>query len=232
MVSSGVRLDDYWHTLAGVLPEFLPAQQHTAVALYRELAKGQPVTIERVASVLGVSSQNAAEELARDPLRSFVYADKGQIVGFAGLAAAPMHHEFRVKEQMLWTWCAWDSLFIPIVLGDTAHVSSPDPHTRERVRVTVSPTGVERVEPKDAVVSFPLPGVGDFAHSAENVMGTFCHSVFFFTSRESGQQWRSTHEGTVLYSLDEAYEIGRRLVRRQFGLELDRLSRSPAVVSG
>lgn len=190
------------------------------------------MTIARVASVLGVSSQKAAEELARDPLRSFVYAKKGQIVGFGGLAAAPMHHEFRVKEQMLWTWCAWDSLFIPAILGDTAHVSSPDPQTLELVRVTVSPTGIERVEPEDAVVSFPLPGDGDFAHSAENVMGMFCHAVFFFTSRESGEQWRSTHEGTVLYSLDEAYEIGRRLVTRQFGLELDRLSRCRAEVSG
>ena len=142
------------------------------------------MTIARVASVLGVSSQKAAEELARDPLRSFVYAKKGQIVGFGGLAAAPMHHEFRVKEQMLWTWCAWDSLFIPAILGDTAHVSSPDPQTLELVRVTVSPTGIERVEPEDAVVSFPLPGDGDFAHSAENVMGTFWHAVFFFTSRD------------------------------------------------
>jgi hypothetical protein len=53
-----------------------------------------------------------------------------------------MHHEFRVKAQMLCTWCAWDSLFIPIVLGDTAHVSPPDPQTRELVRVTVSPTRV------------------------------------------------------------------------------------------
>jgi hypothetical protein len=84
MVSSGVRLDDYWQKLAGVLPEFLPAQQHTAVALYRELAKGQPMTIERVASALGVSSEKAAEGLARDPLRSFVHAARGQIVGFGG----------------------------------------------------------------------------------------------------------------------------------------------------
>jgi hypothetical protein len=81
-------------------------------------------------------------------------------------------------------------------------------------------------------VSFPFPGDGDFAHSAENVMATFCHSVFFFTSRESGERWRSTHEGTILYSLDEAYQMGRRLVSRQFGLELDRLSRHRADVSG
>ena len=99
-------LQDYWITLARVLPEFSPEQQHTAVTLYQELAKGKPLTTERVASVLGVPSQKAAEELARDPLRAFVYADKGQIVGFGGLAVAPMHHEFRLRGQTLWTWCA------------------------------------------------------------------------------------------------------------------------------
>jgi alkylmercury lyase len=219
-----LALEDYWTTLARVLPEFSPEQQHTAVTLYRELAKGRPLTTERVASVLGVPSEKAAEELARDPLRAFVYAHKGQIVGVGGLAAAPMHHEFRVKGQTLWTWCAWDSLFIPTVLGDTADVSSPDPETCELVRLTVSPIGIERVEPKDAVVSFPVPGEGDFAQSAENVMGTFCHSVFFFTSRESGERWRSTHEGMFLYSLDDAFELGLRLVKKQFGHELERLS--------
>ena len=86
-------LEDYWIGLARVLPEFSPEQQHTAVVLYRELAKGQPLTTERVASVPGVPSERTAEELARDPLRAFLYAHNGQIVGFGGLAAAPVHHE-------------------------------------------------------------------------------------------------------------------------------------------
>ena len=118
------------------------------------------------------------------------------------------------------------------MLDDTADVSSPDPETRELVRVTVSPIGIERVEPNDAVVSFPLPGDGDFAQSAKNVMGTFCHSVFFFTSREAGERWPSTHDGTVLYSVDDAFELGRRLVRRQFGQELDRLPALSADMAG
>jgi hypothetical protein len=96
-------LEHYWITLARALPDFSPEQQHIAVTLYRDLAKGKPLTTDRVASVLGVPSEKAAEELARDPLRAFVYADKGQIVGFGGLAAAPVHHEFRVRGQTLWT---------------------------------------------------------------------------------------------------------------------------------
>ncbi len=219
-------LEDYLSTLAGVLPEFPPDQQHTAVTLYRELAKGERLTTERLASTLGVSREKAGEALARDPVRAFVHADKGQILGFGGLAVAPMHHEFRVKGRTLWTWCAWDSLFIPAVLGHTADVSSPDPETRERVRLTVSPTGIERVDPNDAVVSFLRPDANDF-QSAKNVIGQFCHFVFFFTSRASGERWRSRHEGTFLYSLDDAFELGLRFARKQFGHELELLSAVP-----
>ncbi|MBI3492655.1 MAG: hypothetical protein HY047_12890 [Acidobacteria bacterium] len=228
MQTSTLPVEEYWTTLASVLPAFSPEQQHTAVTLYRELARGKPLTTERVASVLSVPPERANEELARDPLRAFVYADKGRIVGFGGLAVAPMHHEFRVKGQTLWTWCAWDSLFIPTILGETAEVSSPDPETRELVRLTVSPIGIERVEPKDAVVSFLLPDTDDFDQSAENVMEKFCHSVFFFTSRESGERWRAKHKGTFLYSLDDAFELGLRLVMKQFGDELRRQSAVPA----
>lgn len=139
-----------------------------------------------------------------------------------------MQHEFRVKGQTLWTWCAWDSLFIPAVLGERADVSSPDPETRERVRLTVSPIGIERVEPSDAVVSFILPDATAFDQSAENVMGQFCHSVFFFTSRASAERWQASHDGTFLYSIADAFALGLRLVRKQFGHELERLSAGPA----
>lgn len=76
MRTKTLPLEDYCTTLARVLPEFPPEQQHTAVALYRELAKGKPLTTDRVASVLGVPSEKAVKELARSPLRAFVYTHK------------------------------------------------------------------------------------------------------------------------------------------------------------
>ena len=220
MATERPTIDQYWAKLASVLPEFPPGQQETAVALYRALAQGQPLSAQAVAQALGVSTDAAADRLARDPMRAFVYAEQGQVVGFGGLAAAPMHHEFRVAGRTLWTWCAWDSLFIPAVLGQTAEVSSPDPQSHEPVRLRVSPAGIEHVTPASAVVSFLLPDEGDFARSAANVMGNFCHHVFFFTSSESGEQWRAAHPGTLLYTPQEAFELGARLVTKQFGQAL------------
>jgi alkylmercury lyase len=42
-----------------------------------------------------------------------------------------MHHRFEINGLTLWTWCAWDSLFIPEILAQTARVASRDPETGE-----------------------------------------------------------------------------------------------------
>jgi alkylmercury lyase len=35
-----------------------------------------------------------------------------------------------MNDRTLWTWCAWDSLFLPEILGHPARVTSPDPENR------------------------------------------------------------------------------------------------------
>jgi hypothetical protein len=55
-------------------------------------------------------------------------------------------------------------------------------------------------------------------------MASFCHYVFFFASRESAERWRSKHQGTFFYSLDQAFELGWKLVMKAFGHELQRRS--------
>jgi alkylmercury lyase len=125
----------------------------------------------------------------------------------------------------LWTWCAWDSLFIPELLDTTAHVESPDPDTGEVVRLDVGPRGVTTVEPGTAVVSFLMPDAMEFDKSATNVMATFCNFVFFFASRKSGERWVAKHPGTFLYSLDEAVALARRLNAKVFGLALGQQAR-------
>src|SRR5437899_5469056 len=112
-------VDEYWEALAKHLPTFSPEDQRVAVTLYRELAKGQPVDAAQLGRALGVAPAAARGFLNRDSIKAFVYPDdKGRVLGFGGLAAAPMHHRLEVDGRTLWTWCAWDSLFISGDLGE------------------------------------------------------------------------------------------------------------------
>ncbi|MGH2402985.1 MAG: organomercurial lyase [bacterium] len=216
-----LTLDQYWEALAPHLPSFQPEDQQTAVTLYRELAKGQPVDAEQLGRALGVTLEEARTLLERDSIKAFIYPDgEGRVLGFGGLAAAPMHHRFDVDGRTLWTWCAWDSLFIPEILGKRAHVVSPDPVSGELVQLVVTPHNIEAAAPSGTLVSFLLPDAHGFDVSAANVMAKFCHFVFFFGSRVSGERWMDRHPGTFLFSLAEAFALAQRLNERNFGSEL------------
>lgn len=210
--------DEYWGRLEPHLRPFSPEEQRAALALYGELAKGKPVDADQLGRALGVSQADAQALLQSDAVKCFVYPDdQGRVLGFGGLAAAPMHHRFEVGGRTLWTWCAWDSLFIPEILGRSARVTSPDPETGEIVRLIVTPDRVKSVVPDGTVVSFIQPEALTFDAGAANVMAKFCHFVFFFASRASGERWVAKHPDTFLYSLDDAFALAKRVNARNFG---------------
>src|SRR5262249_25432850 len=100
------------------------------------------------------------------------------------------------------------------------------PENGETVRLVVTPDRIESVEPSGAVISFVQHDAQAFRSTASNIMAKFCHYVFFFTSRQSGERWVAKHSGTFLYSLEEALTLAKRLNARNFGLELARRASS------
>ena len=216
-------LSEYWQQLEPHLPPFSPEERRVALALYREVAKGQPVDEAQLGRVLGISATESRALLQRDSINFLVHRDeRGHVLGFGGLAAGPMHHRFEVDGRMLSTWCAWDSLFIPEILGRPARVVSPEPESGELVRLVVTPDRIESVEPAGAVVSFIMPDAQAFGSSAVNVIVKFCHFIFFFSSRTSGERWVAKHPDTFLCSLDDAFTLAKRHNARNFGPELAR----------
>jgi alkylmercury lyase len=218
-------IDRYWDAITAAVPVFTPEEQRAAIALYRELAKGSAVGPGQLAAALHLPVPRAEALIRGHSISCLIFPDdRGRVVGFGGLATAPMHHRFRIGDRTLWTWCALDSLFLPEQLGTAAQIESSDPATGEVVRLKVAPSGISDVRPAGAVVSLLLPDTSAFEQSAANVMATFCHFVFFFASSASGDRWVAEHPGTFLYTVEEAMVLARRLNRRTFGQELDRLA--------
>ena len=77
---------------------------------------------------------NCGKQRAPSTRRDQAFIDRDRerrVLGFGGLATMPMHHRFEVDGRELSTWCAWDSLFIPEILGRSARVASLDPENGE-----------------------------------------------------------------------------------------------------
>ncbi|MGH7629155.1 MAG: organomercurial lyase [Gemmatimonadales bacterium] len=200
------------------LPRFSIEEQRLGLALYRQLARGRPVPVESVADSAGLPAKDAATLLGRDPLRALIYRDdQERLVGFAGLAVLPMHHRFAVEGRQLYTWCAWDSLFLPELLGTPALVESVCPETGTMIKLSVTPDRIGDVDPSGAVMSFVLPDAAVLSTTAANVVTSFCHHIFFLASAEAGARWTARHEGTFLLTLDQAFEMAKRANAATFG---------------
>jgi alkylmercury lyase len=100
-----------------------------------------------------------------------------------------------------------------MILAKTASVQSEDAHTGAPIRLTVAPDRVMAVAPRGTVVSMLEPRADMLA----DVVTRLCHYIHFFASEASGRAWIGKHPGTVLLSLEDAFELGRRTNQMRYG---------------
>ena len=198
-----------------VLPTLDPFEQRLSLELYRLLSGGQPVARAVLAERLRVSAEIVDRILDGWP---GVFSDsERRIVGYWGLSIAAAYtssHQLMIDGRRLSAWCAWDTLFLPSLLGKPAEVESRSPGLAGAVKLTVTPTGVKHLEPKDAHVSFVLPNTTDVL---KDIVNTFCHFVHFLPSRQAGDAWAAQHPGTFILSVAEAHAIALLKNRAQYG---------------
>jgi len=197
--------------IAGLLPALSDNERRVSLKLYRLLACGSPVAAEQIAEALSMPLEVVRNIL--DGWPGVYYNDEGGITGYWGLAIEKRGHRFEVDGVELSTWCAWDTLFIPAIIGKTAHVESICPVTKENISLTVWPDGIKSVAPPDIHVSFVTPDTDKFR---KDIISNFCHLVYFFSSKEAASQWVFEHEGTFTLTLDEAFELGGRKNEAQY----------------
>ncbi len=188
--------------LLRVFPPLDESGRRIALQIYRELAQGAPV----------VPAKEAFAQLRGWP--GVYFDDQERVIGFWGLSIVRMPHRLRIGEGRLYAWCAWDTLFLPWLLGTRVNVESTCRSSGEPVRLTVTPTGVESAAPAETVVSFLLPQAE--AVNA-NVITSFCHFVHFFRSPAAASDWLAGRPGMFQLSLADAYELGRRINRARYG---------------
>ena len=201
-------------TETGGLLDYGPDGSHLLIQVMRELAQGHSIPKGRVDQIIG--DLGIAREDAYRFLRKWAERDAdGNVFGVMGLSLNDTPHRFYVNGTRMSTWCAGDALFVPAVLCRTATVESKSPVSRERVRLTVSPKGVEEVDPPGAVVSIVIvdPDDADMA-SVEAIWGTFCHHMFFFASHEEAERWAAGRDDIEILSVEEAYELMRLMSSR------------------
>lgn len=173
-----------------------------ALQLLQLLAEGEPVTVSALAQAAARTPADVTAQISTWP--NIERDDNDAVAGFSGLTLRPTAHTFELAGRRLHTWCAWDTLFLPVMLGATARVRSTCPVTGAAVELTVAPEGVEHAEPKPLSVSFPAIAATDTA----NITASFCCHVHFLAGDEAARVWQGAHPAGEVLDLDAAFALG------------------------
>ena len=202
--------------LATLLPQMSPSEQRLSINLYRTLMAGKPVSKSRLARTSEITAGEVGGILDTWPGVHFDADDR--IIGYWGLSLTPTPHEICPTDEVLYAWCAWDTLFLPEVLGAPASVRSNCPVTSTPIRMFVSATGVEDLDPPTAVVSFVLPPESEIN---ADIVNSFCHYVHFFADEQVATKWARQHDGAFIVSVDDAFQAAQAKNRWQYPLGLE-----------
>ena len=176
--------------------------------MWRLLGEGAPVPVDRLAAAVGWPVERVRETLRGHPAE---WDDQDRLVGF-GMTLRPTPHKFTFEGRSLYGWCASDTLMFPVLLGKPGLIESVCPVTGKPIRVMVVPDGVRSVDPREVVVSAVRPD-----RRVENVRTEICHLGHFFSSREAAAAWLEANPEGMLHTVEEDFEIHRRVMERQMG---------------
>jgi alkylmercury lyase len=172
----------------------------------RLLSNGEPVSSERLAAAAGWSVEDVEAELRAQ--HSAERDEQGRLVGLA-LTLRRTTHRVTVDGRTLFAWCATDTLMIPVILGRPAIVESTCPRTGQPIRIELTPDGVERVGPPEAVMSAVRP-----AGQLADVRSATCAHGHFFSSLAATAAWRDAHPEGHVYPVEQAFHLDRQVIEQ------------------
>ena len=181
-------------------------------AMYPPLAQGEPVAPADVATNSGFPLEMIEKSFRLMKRSGAEFDESGNLIGMA-LTLMPTNHRFVVDGQELYAWCAVDTLFLPGLVGKTAEVESICPATGEAIRLRISPTGIESVDPLETVVSVVVPGASAACEPGQGkgAGSASCQSMNFFVSREAAEKHLGPDTDVAILDFDEASHLAQKV---------------------
>ena len=191
----------------GYLTANPPELQKLCVIAYRLLARGEPVTRAELAETTSYTDQKIEELITLIPSSAYERQVDGAFTGFIGLSINKTAHEFTVADRLLYTWCVFDALFLPAILGTNTLLSTICPATGREIKIAIRSDGAAPITPPNPVMSIIAP---DHEACCSDLRGAFCNHVNFFADQSAYAQWDKGSNAGDAVSLDDAFALAMR----------------------
>jgi alkylmercury lyase len=177
-------------------------------AAVRELATGKPVQPRRLAALANLPLDRTIA-IAREA--RWEWDPTGERLVGAGLTSVKTPYRVDIDGRIMWTYCAPDTLELPVILGRPVRTQSSCAATGDPIRVHATATGVESVDPPSAVVSFPDTSVRP---GLANVRQTGCNQASFYRDAEAASGWLAANPHGRLLAVADAFKVLRTSMLR------------------
>ena len=178
-------------------------QEDLCRPIVRQVTRGKPVAPATLRASLQVSQDELEQRLAKLP-PDVEFDRAGNIVGL-GVTLVPTSHRIQLGGQVLYTWCAFDTILLPPSLHVQAQVQSTCPVTGQPIIFVATPEGVIRdLSPASGVMSLIMP-----TQRSDCTRATFCQQSLFFQSKQAASTFLADHPEALLLSVEEAAYVGR-----------------------
>lgn len=175
------------------------------VIALRLLAKGKPVSPKELAQAWGMPMDQVSNLLAFGETQGSVQLnEQGNMIG-SFLSLEPTRHSMLINGNKLFAWCAYDSVYIPAVIGEEVLVESMDPVTGEEIVMKVSPEGILEVKPEGTVATV----VGLDTDARGGVDSPRCRQMNFFASVENAEKWTEGNFDVAVMSPGQMFELAK-----------------------
>ncbi|MFQ5922678.1 MAG: organomercurial lyase [Anaerolineales bacterium] len=196
-------VEEYREAYEAIPKEALELDLRVTIRTIQALSEGKPVSPKELANIweLPLEQVQMVLDAAVAAGRAEI-DDQGNLVGGV-LSLNPTAHRISIDGNQVYTWCAYDAIYAPGVVGQTARIESQDPVTRESIRVTITPEGIEDIRPEGTVVSV----VGGKTDMRGGPVSPRCSQMLFFGSRETANQWLQGRTDVAVLTVEEVFDL-------------------------
>lgn len=173
-----------------------------------------PVSLDTLAAALHTSRERAKAALEPEA----EYDPLGNLLGW-GMTLHPTVHQVTVEGHTLYTWCAPDTIYDPVVVNRPAQVVSQCHLTGARIDLSFTPDRLLRLSPEGTVISLARDwSTFQQAKEAGSMRDEGCNLQFFFASEEVAAPWADAHPDFIVLPVEEAFLGLREIALQQMAL--------------
>ena len=198
--------------LRNLLPDLKTEERQISKILYQKLALGKSVSIETISNELQKSIQDIQDYL--NQMEYVEYNVTNEISAYRGVTLRQTTHCVFHNAFKVFTWCAFDTLFLADLLDKPVKITSNCPTCNKAITINKPDRDHKSLKETNTVMSFIIPDKVDYC---EDLQSAFCCKVHFFCNGQCGSEWINLSSEIGFFNLEESIVIAEERNRRFMG---------------